>query len=79
MKKLLMIFAGAALFSFQACQGDTSDGKVNTNENTQETSQSVMDAGNEGSNASSDTDSSNARMEEHTRMNQAAEEAEPKR
>ena len=72
-----MILAGAALFSFQACQGNSSGSKVNTNENTQETSQSVMDADKEGTNAG--TDSSNAQMEEHTRMNQAADEAEQKR
>jgi hypothetical protein len=75
MKKLLMILAGAALFSFQACQGNSSDSKVNTNENTRETSQGALDVGNDGSN----TDSSNARMEEHTRMNQAADEAAQKR
>jgi hypothetical protein len=76
MKKLMLIFAAAVAFSFQACHDRSSEAKVDTNENTRENSQSVMDANNGDSDR---TDSSNAKIEEHTRMNQAAEEADPNR
>ena len=75
MKKLLTIFSTAALFAFQACQQDTPKSDVNANSDAQN-DQSVLDVDNKGT---SDQDSSTVNMEEHTRMNQAAEEADPNR
>jgi len=75
MKKLLIIFGGVALFSFQACQQNTSNPDVNTNPEAQN-DQSLLDDDDSGN---SGQDSSTVNMEDHTRMNQAADDADPNR
>jgi len=75
MKKLLIICGGVALFSFQACQQKPSNPDVNTYPETQN-DQTIMDA---DKTSTSGQDTSTVNMKENTRMNQAADDADPNR